>query len=59
MANEKIDGQDRVNQYDGEEYEDSLLSSMFEEDKKELNGPCEMGLTDPYPWADKGQAQLV
>ena len=23
MANEKIDGQDRVNQYDGEEYEDS------------------------------------
>lgn len=28
MANEKIDGQDRVNQYDGEEYEDSSSSSM-------------------------------
>ena len=30
-----------------------------EEDKKELNGLYEMGLTDPYPWSDKGQAQLV
>ena len=59
MANEKIDGQDRVNQYDDEEYEDSSLSSTSEEDKNEPNGPCEMGLTDPYPWADKGQAQLV
>ena len=29
------------------------------EDKKEPDGPYEMGLTDPYPWADKGQAQLV
>ena len=30
-----------------------------EEDKNEPNGPCEMGLTDPYPWADKVQAQLM
>ena len=28
----------------------------FEDDKKEPNGPCEMGLTDLYPWVDKGQA---
>ena len=30
-----------------------------EEDKKEPNEPCEMSLTDLYPWADIGQAQLV
>ena len=59
MANEKIDSQDRVNQYDSEEYKDSSSSSMSKEDKKEPNGPYEMGLTDPYPWADKGQAQLM
>ena len=23
------------------------------------DGPCKMGLTDPCPWANKGQAQLV
>ena len=28
MASKKIDGQDHVNQYDGEEYEDSSSSSM-------------------------------
>ena len=38
MANEKIDGQDRVNQYDGEEYEDSSSSSMSEEVKRSLTG---------------------
>ena len=59
MANEKIDGQDRVNQYDGEEYEDSSSSSMSEEDKKEPNRPCKMGLTDPGPWVDIRQAQLM
>ncbi|KAF3954981.1 hypothetical protein CMV_019752 [Castanea mollissima] len=32
MANEKINGQDRVNQYDGEEYEDSSSSSSSMED---------------------------
>ena len=25
-----------------------------EKDKKEPDGPCEIGLMDPYPWADKG-----
>ena len=30
-----------------------------EEDKKELNRLYEMGLTDPYPWADKGRVRLV
>nr|POE90470.1 hypothetical protein CFP56_68957 [Quercus suber] len=38
MANEKIDNQDHVNQYDGEEYEDSLLSSMSMEDSVSLCG---------------------
>ena len=38
MANEKIDSQDRVNQYDGEEYEDSSLSSMSMEDSVSLCG---------------------
>ena len=38
MANKKIDGQDRVNQYDGEEYEDSLSSSMSMEDSVSLCG---------------------
>ena len=38
MANEKIDSQDCVNQYDGEEYEDSLLSSMLMEDLVSLCG---------------------
>ena len=38
MVNEKIDGQDRVNQYDGEEYEDSLLSSMSMKDSVSLCG---------------------
>ena len=23
------------------------------------DGPCKMGLMDPCPWADKGQAQLM
>ncbi|KAM4093831.1 hypothetical protein ACB094_06G148800 [Castanea mollissima] len=32
MANEEINGQDRVNQYDGEEYEDSSSSSSSMED---------------------------
>ena len=32
MANEKINGQDRMNQYDGEEYKDSSSSSMLMED---------------------------
>ena len=32
---------------------------ISEEDKYEPNGPCEMGLTDLYPWANKGQAQLM
>ena len=31
----------------------------IEEDKKELNGLYEIGLTDPNPWAGKGQARLV
>ena len=31
MANKKIDGQDRVNQYDGEEYEDLSSSSLMED----------------------------
>ena len=35
------------------------MTVQSEEDKKEPNGPCEMGLTDPYPWADKRQAQFV
>ena len=30
-----------------------------EEDKKELNGIYEMGLTDLYPWANKGRARLT
>ena len=38
MANEKIDGQDRLNQYDGEEYEDSSSSSMSIEDLVSLCG---------------------
>ena len=38
MANKKIDGQDRVNQYDGEEYEDSSSSSMLMEDSVSLCG---------------------
>ena len=38
MANEKIDGQDRMNQYDGEEYEDSSSSSMLMEDSVSLCG---------------------
>ena len=32
------------------------VKGATEEDKKEPDGPCEMGLTDTYPWADKGQA---
>ena len=27
--------------------------------KRSLNGLYEMGLTDPYAWADKGRARLV
>ena len=38
MANEKIDGQDHVNQYNGEEYEDSLSLSMSMEDSVSLCG---------------------
>nr|POE87098.1 hypothetical protein CFP56_53985 [Quercus suber] len=38
MANEKIDGQDRMNQYDGEEYEDSSSSSMSMDDSVSLYG---------------------
>ena len=38
MANEKIDGQDCVNQYDDEEYEDSSSSSMSMEDSISLCG---------------------
>ena len=38
MANEKIDGQDHANQYDGEEYEDSLSLSMLMEDSVSLCG---------------------
>ena len=38
MANEKIDGQDRMNQYDGEEYEDSSSSSMSMEHSVSLCG---------------------
>ena len=38
MANEKINGQDRVNQYNGEEYEDSSSSSMLMEDSVSLCG---------------------
>ena len=30
------------------------IFKVSEEDKKEPDGPCEMGLMDPYPWADKG-----
>ena len=30
-----------------------------EEDKKELNRLYVIGLTDPYPWADKGRVRLV
>ena len=36
-----------------------LERKVFEEDKKEPNRPCEMGLMDPYSWADKGQSQVV
>ena len=35
------------------------VKGATEEDKKEPNGFYEMGLTDPYPWADKGRARLV
>ena len=38
MANEKIDGQDHVNQYDGEEYEDSSSLSMSMKDSVSLCG---------------------
>nr|POF27127.1 hypothetical protein CFP56_28958 [Quercus suber] len=38
MANEKIDDQDRVNQYDGEEYEDSSSLLMSMEDLVSLCG---------------------
>nr|POE82042.1 hypothetical protein CFP56_43199 [Quercus suber] len=38
MANEKIDGQNHVNQYDGEEYKDSSSSSMSMEDSVSLCG---------------------
>ena len=40
MANEKIGGQDHVNQYDGEEYEDSssLSLSMSMKDSVSLCG---------------------
>ena len=40
MANERIDGQDRMNQYDGEEYEDSSSLSMSMEDSVSL---CDVG----------------
>ena len=40
MANEKIVGQDRVNQYDGKEYEDSSSSLMSMEDSVLL---CSVG----------------
>ena len=40
MANEKIDGQDHVNQYDGEEYEGSSSLSMLMEDSVSL---CDVG----------------
>ena len=38
MANEKIDGQDHVNQYNGEEYEGSSSLSMLMEDSVSLCG---------------------
>ena len=38
MANEKIDGQDHVNQYDNEEYKDSSSLSMSMEDSVSLCG---------------------
>ena len=40
MANEKINGQDHMNQYDGEEYKDSSSSSMLMEDSVSL---CSVG----------------
>ena len=35
------------------------VKGATEEDKKEPNGLYETGLTDPYPWVDKGWARLV
>ena len=43
----------------GKQVEYAWANMLTEEDKKEPDGPCEMGLTDPYPWANKGQAQLT
>ena len=40
MANKKIDGQDRMNQYDDKEYEDSPSSLMLMEDSVSL---CDVG----------------
>ena len=35
------------------------VKGATEEDKKEPNMPCKMGLTDLGPWADIRQAQLM
>ena len=35
------------------------MKGVIEEDKKEPNGLYEIGLTGPYPWANKGRAQLI
>ena len=55
MHNKESNEQNKVR----DQREPTKFLRNSEEDKNEPNGPCEMGLTVLYSWADKGQAQLM
>ena len=55
MHNKESNEQNKVR----DQREPTKFLRISEEDKNEPYGPCEMGLIDLYPWADKGQAQLM